>query len=122
MADNKTYITQAQENGTVYISEDVIASIADHAVNEVEGVVALSSKPAAALADRISKKGWAKGMKIAIDDDNSLRVDCNIIIAYGYSVIAVANAVQEAVTSALESTTGVKVANVNVNVCGIVQK
>ena len=122
MADNKTYITQVQESGTVLISEDVVTTIADHAVNEVEGVVSLSSKPAAAFADRISKKGWGKGMKVIIGEDNSLRVECNIIIAYGYSVISVAHAVQEAVTTALESTTGVKVENINVNVCGIAQK
>jgi uncharacterized alkaline shock family protein YloU len=58
-------------------------------------------------------------MKITIGDDDSLSVECNLILSYGQSVVAVAKAVQEAVTSALESTTGVKVAHVNVNVCGI---
>ena len=47
MADNKQYVTQVQENGTVLISEDVITTIVMHAVEEVEGVVCLSAKPGA---------------------------------------------------------------------------
>ena len=53
MAENKQYITQTQENGSVMISEDVVMSIVAHAVSEVEGVVSISSKPVAELADMI---------------------------------------------------------------------
>jgi uncharacterized alkaline shock family protein YloU len=121
MAENK-YISQAQENGNVKISEDVIFTIADHAIHEVEGFVALSTKPGADIADKIGKKNWGKGMKITIGEDSTLSVECNVIIAYGQSVVAVANAIQDALTSALESMTGVKVSCVNVNICGIAQK
>ena len=119
MAENKQYITQVQSNGSVMISEDVIATIIEHAVCEVEGVVGLSTKPGADIAELIGKKSWGKGMKITIGEDNDLRVDCNVIVVYGQSVVAVAKAIQEAITSALESMTGVKVASVNVNICGI---
>ena len=34
MAENKQYITQAQENGLVMISEDVVATIALHALTD----------------------------------------------------------------------------------------
>ena len=119
MADNKQYITQIQDHGTVMISEDVITTIVAHTIEEVEGVAGLSTKPGADIAEMIGKKNWGKGMKITICEDDTLRVECNLILSYGQSVVAVANAVQEAVTSALESTTGVKVACVNVNVCGI---
>ena len=121
MADNKNYITHNQENGAVMISEDVISTIVTHAVTEVEGVVSLSSKPGADIAELIGKKNWGKGMKVTIGDD-ALYVDCNIVVAYGQSVVAVAQGVQDAVTSALESMTGVNVVRVNVNVCGITQK
>jgi uncharacterized alkaline shock family protein YloU len=104
------------------ISEDVISTIVSHTISEVEGVVSLSTKPGADIADLIGKKNWGKGMKVTIQEDDSLLVDCNIVVAYGQSVVNVAKAVQEAVTSALESMTGVKVASVNVNVCGIEQQ
>ena len=122
MAESKQYITQAQENGNVLISEDVLCTIVSQALAEVDGIVGLSTKPGADIAELIGKKNWGKGMKITIGDDDVLFVDCNIIVAYGQSVVAVAQAVQEAITGALESTTGVKVARVNVNVCGIAQK
>ena len=119
MAENKQYITQVQNNGSVMISEDVVATIIEHAVHEVEGVIGLSTKPGADIAELIGKKSWGKGMKITIAEDNELQVDCNVIIAYGQSVVAVAKAIQDAITAALESMTGVKVGCVNVNICGI---
>ena len=122
MADNKQYITQTQENGNVMISEDVVSTMATHAIQEVEGVVSLSTKPGSDIADLIGKKQWGKGLKINIHEDNSILVECDIILAYGQSVVAVANAVQESVTSAVESMTGSKVTAVNVNVCGIAAK
>ena len=122
MADNKNYITQLQDHGTVLISEDVIGTIVDHTISEVEGVAGLSTKPGADIAEIIAKKNWGKGLKITIDENEALHIDCNIIVAYGQSVVCVAKAVQNAVTAALESTTGVKVAAVNMNVCGIAQQ
>ena len=119
MADNKTYIAQVQENGTVMISEDVISTIVNHTINEVEGVAGLSAKPG---ADIIGKKNWGKGLKISISDSDEVSIDCNIIVSYGQSVVTVAKAVQDAVTAALESMTGVEVNSVNVNVCGIAQQ
>ena len=119
MAENKQYVTQTRENGSVSISEDVITTIVAHAAEEVEGVVSLNFKPGADIIEMIGKKGWAKGLKITIGEDDVLTVDCNITVAYGQSVVSVAGAVQTAVTNALESMAGVKIAAVNVNVCGI---
>jgi uncharacterized alkaline shock family protein YloU len=59
---------------------------------------------------------------VVITEEETLIIDCNILVTFGHSVVNVANAVQTAVTSALESTTGTKVQGVNVNVCGIVHK
>lgn len=121
MAENKQYITQIQENGTVMISEDVIAAIVAHTVNEVEGVAGMTGKALADISDFIGKKNWGKGMKISIDQDDVLSIDCDITVKYGQSVVSVAKAVQESVTNALESMTGVSVASVNVNISGIVR-
>ena len=121
MADNKQYITQIQDNGSVMISEDVISSIVTHAVSEVDGAVSINSKPAAELADMIGKK-WGKGMKITIADDNSITIDVDVIIGYGQSVVAIAGSVQSAIIGAVQSMTGVEAVTVNVNVCGIARQ
>ena len=122
MADNKQYVTKVQENGAVMISETVIATIVSNAISEVEGIAGLTTKPGADIVDKIGVKNWGKGMKIVIDEDESVTIDCNVIIAYGNSVVSVAEAAQAAVASALESTTAVTVKAVNINVCGIVRQ
>ena len=122
MAENKQYVTQSQEYGSVLISEDVLITIVTHAIEEVEGVVGLNAKPGADIVELIGKKGWGKGLKITISEEDALTIDCNVNVAYGQSVVSVANAVQEAVSNALESMAGVKIAAVNVNVCGIVRQ
>ena len=109
------YITQAQEHGNVLISEDVIATIVEHALTEIEGVVKGG-------AEVVGKKSWGKGVRITVGEDNSLTLGCNIIVSYGESVINVAKNVQETITTAVESVTGVTVADVHVNVCGIERK
>ena len=122
MAESKQYIIQQQDNGTVQISEDVITSIVANAITDVDGVVGLSTKPGADIADMIGKKSWGKGIKIVIAEDDSLTIDCNINVGYGQSVVTVAQAVQEAINSAVESATGVKINAINVNVCGIIRQ
>ena len=112
MAEIKRYITQVQENGNVMISEDVIATIVAHAAQEVEGVDSLHTR-----------KSWGgKNMRITIAEDNTLTIQCNLVVKYGYSVIDVAKNAQSAVTSAVESMTGVKVDLSNMNVCRIARQ
>ncbi len=115
MAENKQYITQIQEGGNVMISEDVIATIVEHTLTEVEGVARGGSEV-------VGKKSWGKGLRISIADDNTVTIGCNVMVSYGESVVDVAKAVQEAVSNAVESVTGVTVTDVHVNVCGIVRK
>ena len=76
MAEYKQYITQIQENGSVMISEDVVATIVAHALSEVEGVGSLGIKPGVSIADFTNKKNWGKGLKILIAEDNTLTSEC----------------------------------------------
>ena len=122
MAESKQYITQQQEQGRVMISEDVIATITLNALSEIEGFAGLSTKPGADIVDLLGKKNWGKGVKVTVTEMEALIIDCNILVAYGQSVVNVANAVQKAVAAALENTTGASVEAVNVNICGIIRK
>lgn len=122
MAEYKQYISQTQENGSVMISENVVEAIAEHAIAEVEGAAGLSVMPGNEVADFIGVKNWGKGLKIYIAEDNTVSIDADIVIRYGYSVVEVADSVQTAISTAVESMTGVKVTAVNVNVRGISRK
>lgn len=121
MADNKQYITRIQANGKTMISEDVLVSIALQALHEVEGFAGLSSKPGADIADLIGKN-WGKGVKITISPKNDVKVECTVLIHYGFSIVDVAKEIQTNIASEIESVAGVKVTGVHVNVCGIVRK
>ena len=122
MADNKQYIYQADENGCVSISEDVVATIALHSLSDIEGFVGLSTKPNGELTDLLNAKHWGKGIRVTITEKGALVLECNVLIAYGASVVQVAKSIQETVAAAVSSTTGATVKHVNVNVCGIVRK
>ena len=122
MSEFKQYITQNQENGNVMISENVIAAIVGYSLSEVEGIGSLGIKPGITAQDFDIKKHWNKSLKVLIAEDNTVSIDCSLMIKYGYSVVDVASAVQQAITDNVESTAGVKVTNVNVNVCGIIRK
>ena len=116
MADNKQYITHSQEHGTVLISEEVIAAIVIHALKDVEGVAGITSK---LTIDMVSPKNWSKGLKVVLSEGNDIKIDCNILVSYGQSVITVAQSAQDAIAAAVDSMTGVKPSAVNINVCGI---
>ena len=114
MAENKQYISQEQDKGGLMISEDVIATLIAHAASEVEGVVGSDGS----TSDIFGKRN--KGIKIEIDQDDALTIDLNISVQYGYNVMIVAKAVQNAIISSLEAMAGLTINAINVNVVGIV--
>ena len=122
MAENKQYIQQPQEGGNIMISEDVIGSIVAQAIKEVEGVVGLSTKPGADIAEFIGKKNWAKGIKVEVDEDNRVDIDCNVVLRYGQNVVTTASAIQIAIYKAVDDITGIKISSVNVNICEIARQ
>ncbi len=118
MAENKEYISNVQENGTVNISEEVIATIVTTAVKDVDGVVSLNGSFSEDLAGMLGRKNANKGVRIVLGEQD-VQVECNLIVLYGHSVVEIAKNVQNGVTTAVESMTGLTVSNVDVNVCGI---
>lgn len=110
MSESKEYVSQNVENGSIHISEEVVASIASMAIRDVDGVFGLHAG---------TPKKNTKSIRLTISEDNQISIDCYIVVLYGYSVIEVAKAVQDAVASTVESTTGHKVCNVNVSISGI---
>ena len=122
MAENKHYITQMQDNGTLMISEDVIADIVAHAISEVKGVISLNTRTGSDFAELFGKKNWARGIKVTISQSDDVKVDCNISVRFGENVVEVCKSAQQAVINELESVTGLKIASVNMNVYGIIHQ
>ena len=116
MADNKEYMTHQENMGTIQISEDVVASIAISACQEVDGVSGLLTGN---LPDLVSgKKMSGKGVRVEMDGEGIV-VNLFIVIRYGCAFADVAKKVQHTVYAALEGMTGFQVNAVNVHVGGI---
>ena len=122
MADNKDYMTLAEENGNLHISEEVIASIAVGAVREVEGVSGMMTNLGGSVTDLLNnKKNAHKGVKnVKIEmAEGSLSLDLYLTVRYGFSIPEVAENAQKAVASAVEAMSGCTVSAVNVHVGAI---
>ena len=109
----ENYITCQDEKGSINISEDVVAAMVRAAITEVDGVAGVATSTGTELAELLGIKSAAKGIKVQIVDGTI------ITVRYGCSVVAVAKAVQESVTSAVESMTGMGKPIVNVHVSGV---
>ena len=114
MADSREYLSNADEKGSVNISEDVIAQLAVAAMADTDGVAALST----AVGRELRKKSATKGAKIFFEE-GKVGIEAYITVKQGYPVTEVAKNVQSAVSEAVESITGFPVMYVNVQVCGI---
>ena len=119
MAENKEYFTQEMENGSIQISEDVVASVTGMAVLEVEGVCGLSSTIGTDIAEMLGMKTLSKGVRLSSTESGALRIDCDVVAKFGQNIFELAKNVQENVKSSVESVTGPTVGEVNVTVCGI---
>lgn len=118
MADSKEYWTSASDQGSVLISEDVIASIAAIAASETEGVGNLYSGIGTNVAEFLGKKSLAKGVKVVFHGD-LVEVEVSLLAQYGYNICEVSKNVQSAVRSSIQSMTGMRTSAVNINVGGV---
>ncbi|MDF2838931.1 MAG: Alkaline shock protein [Evtepia sp.] len=116
MSEGREYISRTEENGDIYISEDVLAMIAGAAALEIEGVTGLAGGN---LGEQLlGKKSFTRGVLIQREED-SLVLNISIMIQYGFAVPELARKVQEAVASSVEATSGLTVRAVNIRVGGI---
>ena len=116
MAENKEYMIHQEDDGSIQISEDVLASIASTTALEVDGVSALMSANVSDLMG--GKKMTCKGVRVELDGEQIV-VGIFVAVRYGCAISDVAKKVQKNVHTALEGMTGFKVAAVNVHVGGI---
>ena len=122
MAESKEYMTLPEENGTINISEEVIAAIAVGAVREVEGVSGIMTNLGGSVTDLVNnKKNAQKGTKgVKIDmTGTALVLDLYLTVTYGQPIPEVAENAQKAVSSAIEAMTGCPVGAVNIHVGGV---
>ena len=73
---------------------------------------------AGGITEIFGKKGLTKGIKVEVGEKET-KIDVNIIVEYGARIPDVAFEIQNRVKKAVETMTGLKVANVNIHIQGI---
>jgi len=120
MAEDRSTYTIKEDGGvgTVKIADEVVSIIACLAATEVKGVAAVADNITNELAARMGRKKLSKGARVEVVDDE-VRVDLILTTEYGYEIPTVCREVQERVTNAIETMTGMKVAEVNVRIADV---
>lgn len=106
------------QQGTLKVSEEVIATIVKLAVLDVQGVDSLMT-PNVSLEKIFFKQNGNSTIKIKLSGD-VVEISLSILVKYGNKVTALAEAVQNRVKSDVQSMTGITVSRVNVLIGGIV--
>ena len=106
-------------NGTIKISEEVIASIATTAAMEIEGVYKVNTKMSPSVKNISSQlKHIVKGVNI-IKDDDGVDITLQLVIKHGYNIPEVSQKVQKNISEALSGMTGLVIKRVNVIVASV---
>ena len=114
-----TYKLENDEQfGEVRIADEVVAIIAGLAASEVEGVASMAGNVTRDLINKLSMKSLSKGVRITVED-KIVSVALAINIRYGYNVPSTCAQIQEKVKTAIETMTGLEVAEVNVKIVNV---
>ena len=118
-AEVHTHILETEEAfGEVRIADEVVAIIAGLAASEVEGVASMAGNVTRELIGKLGNKSLAKGVRITVED-KTVRVALAINIQYGYSVPTTCSKIQNKVKTAIETMTGLEVAEVNIKIVNV---
>ncbi|MBQ6538548.1 MAG: Asp23/Gls24 family envelope stress response protein [Eubacterium sp.] len=107
------------EFGRIVIDDDVLGKYAGSAAVECFGVVGMASVNVKdGLVKLLKKDNLKHGVNITLEDEK-LKVELHIIVAYGVSILAVAENLIETVKYNLEEFTGLEVGKIIICVEGV---
>ena len=104
-----------QEFGKITFANEVLATIAGIAACDVEGVAGMCGGFKDGIVDLLGKKNFTKGVKVAVNE-KAVTVDIAIVVDYGVKLPEVCANIQDSVSKALETMTGLTVTDVNIAV------
>lgn len=119
-SNNNITISNSDDNniGTVQIADDVVAMIASLGACEIDGVSAMSGTITNELMAKVGMKKLTKGVRVSIVG-NVVTVDLAIVLEYGFNIPSTCKKVQEKVKTAIETMTGLEVADVNIRIASV---
>ena len=117
--DTAPLVTSNEGLGSIRVADEVVSVIAGLATMDVDGVAGMSGGLIGGIAEMLGRKNFSKGVKVEVGEKEAA-VDLSIVVTYGVDIRHVATDVQKNVRRAIESMTGLKVVETNVQVQGVV--
>jgi len=106
--------------GEISIGTNVIAKYAGTTAVECFGIVGMSVVSARdGLVKLLKRDSLTKGVNVIVDADNEIILDFHVIVAYGVSILAVADNLVSNVKYKVEEFTGMEIEKINIFVEGV---
>ena len=106
--------------GTVSIDSEVVATYAGSVAVECFGIVgmaAVSMKDG--LVKLLGKNSLKHGISVRITEDNKIRLNFHVIVAYGVNISTIADNLVSNVKYKVEAFTGMEIEKINIMVEGV---
>ncbi|MHA7303717.1 Asp23/Gls24 family envelope stress response protein [Arthrobacter sp. TMN-49] len=108
-------------HGTTTVADGVVAKVAGIAAHDIPGVFALGGGAARALGslrEAVGQKDLTQGVNVEVGQ-TQVAVDVTIVVEYPHPLQKVADAVRDAIYTAVEEVVGMEVTEVNVSITDI---
>ncbi|MFN2450811.1 MAG: Asp23/Gls24 family envelope stress response protein [Candidatus Dormibacteria bacterium] len=112
-------LSQSAPLGRIEVRPRVIGSIVGHTATECYGIVGMAARGLRdGIAERLNRESLHRGVDIRVIE-GGVEIELYVIAQYGTRISEVAHNLMSAVKYSVESTLGLPVLAVNVNVQGI---
>ena len=106
--------------GNIVIDNEVIAQYAGAAAMECFGIVGMADISVKdGIFKLLKKDSMTRGINVCLLPNNKISINFHIIIAYGVSIMTIADNLISNVKYAVEENTGLEVEDVNIYVEGV---
>ena len=106
--------------GIITISPEVIAKYAGTVAVECFGIVGMAAvNMKDGLVRLLKKESLTHGIQVSISDDNRIKIDFHVIVAYGVSISAVTENLISNVKYRVEEFSGMPVDKINIYIEGV---
>ena len=106
--------------GIITVDPEVIAKYAGTVAVECFGIVGMAALNVKdGLVHLLKKESLTRGIQVKIDEDNHIKINFHVIVAYGVNISTVSNNLVSTVKYKVESFTGMEVDKINIFVEGV---
>ncbi len=103
------------EKGVITISSDVFTNITGAAATNCYGVKGMAIRSTTdGLVHLLRRESMAKGVKVKLNEDDTISLELHIIVENGVNLMAVSRSIMSEVKYNVSRATGVEVRNVDV--------